>query len=198
MDSDDDDQPEDFDFREEIEEYEEDDLGEYKSPEEGFYYGEEGEEEFVIESGSRIDTGAEWRDYGDGVSKSRVGMAREMDIDEDLGTMMVDEKFKRMEMMSRTPMDMFRILARKIKEKYNISESVYTDSLRIAQNIEAENRGLKFKNPSAILFALLCMENKVIKAKNVEVIYEEMAKHEKMNKTDLLRYIFFVQEMFKK
>lgn len=179
-------------------EYDDEDIEEYKTPIDDLEYGGGDEDDgFVAEDDSRIDSGAEWRDYGDGVSKSRVGIARAADIDEDLGTMMVDDKFKKMEQMSRTPEDMFRILARKIKERYNINDGVYDDSLRIMQYLNKQNRKLKFKNPAAIIFALLCIKDNKIVEKSIDEIYEEMAKHEKMNKTDLLRYIFFVQDVLK-
>ncbi|MDD4930610.1 MAG: hypothetical protein PHG66_00455 [Candidatus Colwellbacteria bacterium] len=179
-------------------EYDDEDIEEYKTPVDDLEYGDGGgDDEFVADTDSRIDTGAEWNDYGDGASKSRVGIARAADIDEDIGTMMVDEKFKKMEQMSRTPEDMFRILARKIKERYDISDGVYDDSLRIMQYLNKQNRKLKFKNPAAIIFALLCIKDTKIDNKSIDKIYDEMAKHEKMNKTDLLRYIFFVQDVLK-
>lgn len=175
-----------------------DDLDEYKTPTDDLEYGgEDMDDEFVPDTGGRIDTGAEWNDYGDAVSKSRVGIARAADIDEDLGTMMVDDKFKKMDQMSRTPEDIFRMLSRKIKERYDLSEGVYDDSLRIMQYLNRQNRKLKFKNPAAILFALLCIKDGKIVDKEIDKIYNEMAKHEKMNKTDLLRYIFFVQDVLK-
>lgn len=180
-------------------EYDDDDIGEYKTPVDDLEYGGGDDEDgFVPDNNDgRIDSGAEWNDYGDGVSKSRVGIARAADIDEDLGTMMGDEKFKKMEQMSRTPEDMFRILARKIKERYDINDGVYDDSLRIMQYLNKQNRKIKFKNPAAIIFALLCIKDNKIVDKAIGKIYDEMAKHEKMNKTDLLRYIFFVQDVMK-
>jgi len=180
-------------------EYDEDDIGEYKTPTDDLEYGGGDDEDgFTADTDSRIDTGAEWNDYGDAVSKSRVGIARAADIEEDLGTMMVDEKFKKMEQMSRTPEDIFRMISRKIKERYDIPEGVYDDSLRIMQYINKQNRKLKFKNPAAILFSLLCIKNDMIDKKQLDKVYDEMAKHEKMSKIDLLRYIFFVQDMLKK
>lgn len=177
--------------------YDEDDIEEYKTPTDELEYGGEESDEFVPESESRVDLGPEWNEYGDGVSKSRVGIARAADIEEDLGTMNVDEKFKKMERMSRTPEDIFRILARKIKERYDISDGVYDDSLRIMQYINKQNRKLKFKNPSAIMFSLLCIrEGEIIKDK-IDKVYNDMAKNEKMNKSDLLRYIFFVKDVLK-
>lgn len=178
-------------------EYDDDDIGEYKTPVDDLEYGGGEDDDFVVDTESRLDTGAEWNDYGDGVTKSRVGIARAMDIDEDLGTMMVDEKFKKMEQMSRTPEDMFRILARKIKERYEISEGIYDDSLRIMQYINKQNRKLKFKNPAAIIFGLLCIKEGQIVEKTIDKVYEDMAKHEKMNKSDLLRYVFFVQDVLR-
>lgn len=175
----------------------EDDINEYKTPTGDDEYGDVGEESdgFIVDE-SRIDMGAEWNDYGDGISKSRVGIARAADIDEDLGTM-VDEKFKRMEQISRSPEDMFKILARKIKDKYDLSEGVYDDSLRIMQYTNKQNRKIKFKNPGAIIFALLCIKDNKIIDENIENIYETMAKHERMTKIDLLRYIFYVSDLLK-
>ena len=188
---------EEFYFDEGGADYDEDDnLDEYKTPTgDEEYGGGEEEEGFIVEE-SRIDMGAEWRDYGDDISKSRVGIARAVDIEEDLGTM-IDEKFKRMEQISRSPEDMFKILARKIKDKYELSEGVYDDSLRIMQYTNKQNRKIKFKNPGAILFALLCIKDNKIIDENIETIYETMAKHERMTKIDLLRYIFYVNDLLK-
>ena len=188
---------EEFYFDEGGADYDEDDnLDEYKTPTgDEEYGGGEEEEGFIVEE-SRIEMGAEWRDYGDDISKSRVGIARAVDIEEDLGTM-IDEKFKRMEQISRSPEDMFKILARKIKDKYELSEGVYDDSLRIMQYTNKQNRKIKFKNPGAILFALLCIKDNKIIDENIETIYETMAKHERMTKIDLLRYIFYVNDLLK-
>ena len=158
---------EEFYFDEGGADYDEDDnLDEYKTPTgDEEYGGGEEEEGFIVEE-SRIDMGAEWRDYGDDISKSRVGIARAVDIEEDLGTM-IDEKFKRMEQISRSPEDMFKILARKIKDKYELSEGVYDDSLRIMQYTNKQNRKIKFKNPGANLLRYIFYVNDLLKTKGV-------------------------------
>lgn len=176
---------------------EEDDLDEYKTPTDELEYGGFGggdDDGFIVDEESNIDTTAGRSEYGEG---ARTGMARAVDIDEDLGTMMMDDKFKKMDMMSRTPEDMFRMIARKIKERYEMSDGVYDDSLRIMQYLNKQNRKLKFKNPAAILFALLCIKDGEILDDNIDDVYNNMAKHESMYKTDLLRYIFFVQDVLK-
>lgn len=174
-------------------------LDGYKTPPDNFVFGEEEfQEEFIPEADNRIDFGAEWRNFSqeNGVNKSRVGIARAVDIEEDLGTMaMVDEKFGKTEQMSRTPEDIFRTIATRTKLRYDINEGVYDDALRIMQYINRRNRKLRYKNPSAILFALLCINDKEIQKEEIDTIYEKMAKHEKMSKVDLLRYIFFVQDI---
>lgn len=172
-------------------------LDSYKTPPDNFVFGEEEfQDEFIPEADNRIDFTAEWRDFGDGVNKSRVGIARAVDIEEDLGTMaMTDEKFGKTEQMSRTQEDIFRIIATRTKLRYDINEGVYDDSLRIMQYINRQNRKLRYKNPSAILFALLCISDGEIQKEEIDKIYEKMAKHEKMTKVDLLRYIFFVQDI---
>lgn len=172
-------------------------LDGYKTPPDNFVFGEEEfQDEFIPEVDNRIDFGAEWRDFGDGVNKSRVGIARAVDIEEDLGTMaMTDEKFGKTEQMSRTPEDIFRVIATRTKLRYDINEGVYDDALRVMQYINRQNRKLRYKNPSAILFALLCINEGEIQKEEIDKIYETMAKHEKMGKVDLLRYIFFVQDI---
>lgn len=178
-----------------------DDLNEYRTPDdEEYIQGDGGDDvdEFVPESDSRIDTGAEWRDYGDGISKSRVGIARAIDIDEDLGTMTQHDTFNRLERISRSPEDMFRIIARKTKERYKIQDGIYDDSLRVLQYMRKRGRKVKFKNPSAILFALLCLKDGKIVKGEISSVYEKMARHEKMTETDLVRYIFFVKDVLEK
>ena len=182
-------------------EIDDDNIDDYKTPldDDLEYKGDEenNEDLFMEEPMGKLDTGAEWRDYGDGASKSRVGIARASDIDEDLGTIMMDGKFNKLQLMTRTPEDMFRIISRKIKDRYDLTDSTYDDSLRIMQYINTQNRNLKFKSPTGIILSLLCIrDGKILKDKVVEV-YTNMAKNENMTEIDLMRYIFFVKDILK-
>jgi len=176
--------------------YDDDDMDDYKSPTDEDFADDMDSD--IIEDDSRIDMGAEWRNYGDGVDPSRVGMARPTDIDEDLGTMIMDDKFKKMEQMSRTPEDMFRIIGQRIITRYDLSEDLFNEAQRIMQYINRQNRKLKFKNPAAIIFALLCIEDTNIIKDRIDKVYEEKAKHEKMSKSDFVRYLFFVHDLIVK
>lgn len=207
MDSDNEDRDEYFndDEYQDRDEYEEDDnLDEYKTPSDEDYFDKEGDDnldsDIIAEDDSFIDTGAEWRDFADGgPSKSRVGQARAIDIDEDLGTIIADDKFKRFERISRTPEDIFRSLAMDTISKYNISkdENIYNDALRIMQIINKHNKRLKYRNPRTIVFALLVFTDRKIDKKKLDKVYDEKAKHENMTKIDLLRYAFFIENLRK-
>jgi hypothetical protein len=192
----------DIEERDDYDSDEEDNLGEYGTPtdEEFKEYGEFDEEDGYIESDelSRIDTGAEWRNFEEGYDKSRVGIAREIDIDEDLGTMIVDERFKKIEQMSRTPEDIFRSSVLKITQDYDLPKGIYEDSLRVMQLINKHKQKLKYKNPAAIVFALLVFETsgKISRTK-LEKVYKNMANKEQMTQVDLLRYAFFIQNLRK-
>lgn len=188
------------DDRDDYGEEDEDDLADYKTPtdEDLEALGINHEDEYEAEDDSRIDMGAEWRDFADGgASKSRVGMARAIDIDEDLGTMIVDERFKKMERMARTPEDIFRALAMDTATKYNLSKENYDDAIRVMQLINKHNKRLKYKSPRAIMFALLVFTNTTIDRAKLDKIYNDKAKHENMTKMDLLRYAIFIQTLRK-
>ena len=179
----------------------EENLDEYKTPTDEDFdaLGKAAEsDDFVPEEDYRIDTGAEWRDFSDGgPTKSRVGMARAADIDEDLGTLIVDEKFKKLERMSRTPEDIFRAIAMDTATKYGLGKDVYEDSLRVMQLINKHNKRVKYRNPRAIMFAILVFTNGKIDKKKLDKVYEDKAVHEKMTKIDLLRYAFFIRDLRK-
>jgi transcription initiation factor TFIIIB Brf1 subunit/transcription initiation factor TFIIB len=183
----------------------EDNLDEYKTPDEDYFDKEEKDEndgydneDIVGQDDSYIDTGAEWRDFGDGEpSKSRVGQARSLDIDEDLSTIISDERFKKFGQMNKTPEDIFKTLIRDTISKYNVSKDIYEDSLRVMQLINKHNKRLKYRNPQAVVFALLVFTDRNIDKKKLDKIYEEKAKHENMKKIDLLRYAFFIENLRK-
>lgn len=185
----------DDDYRQD--EYDDEDFGEYKTPTDEDYEKYD-EDDIVAEDDSRIDTGAEWRDFADGgPSKSRVGMARAADIDEDLGTMVLDKRFQKIERMTRTPEDIFRAIAMDTVNRYGLSKDNYDDALRIMQLINKHNKRLKYKSPRAIVFAILVFTDKKIDKTKLNKIYEEKAKNEHMSKMDLLRYALFIQNLRK-
>lgn len=178
---------------------EEQDLDQYKSPGDDINFNED--DENIYAEDSYIDTGAEWRDFSDSgdASKSRVGMARALDIDEDLSTLIEGDKFKKFNQMSRTPEDIFKTIVLDTISSYNISkdENIYDDSMRIMQLINKHNKRLKYRNPKAIVFALLVFSDRKIDKKKLDKVYDEKAKHEHMTKIDLLRYVFFIENLRK-
>lgn len=178
--------------------YDEDDIGEYKTPtdEDLEAYAIE-EDEMGIRDDYRIDTGAEWRDFEGDISKSRVGMARAVDVEDDLGTMIVDDKFKKLERMTRTPDDVFRMIAMDTVTKHGINKEVYDDALRIMQLINKHNKRLKYKSPKAIVLALLVFSGSSIDKNKLEKVYNDKVKQENMTKIDLLRYAMFIQNIRK-
>lgn len=195
----------DEDTKDDYEDEDGDDLDKYKTPtdEDLEILGSKGgkNDDYDIEEDDgygKIDTGAEWRDFADdGPSKSRVGMARATDIDEDLSTMVMDDRFNKLERISRTPEDIFRAITMDTVNKYNLSKGHYDDCIRIMQLINKQNKKLKYKNPKAIVFSLLIItDNKIDKSK-LDKVYEDKAKHEKMSKLDLLRYCIFVIDLKK-
>lgn len=200
----------DYQYEDQTDEYDEyneynddDDIDNYKSPtDEDFQDLERNddidEQEDIMEDDSVIDTGAEWRDFADGgPSKSRVGMARAMDIEEDLGTMINDDRYKKLDRMTKTPEDIFRSIAMDVSLRYKLTKDNYEDGLRIMQLINKHDRKLKYKSPKAIMFAILVFTGDKIDKTKLEKIYKDKASHENMSKIDLLRYAFFIQTLRK-
>ena len=186
-----------------------DDLGGYESMDEMDYLKtspDEGRESDFLKAGKedepiaddaygKISMEAEWRDFGDGVSKSRVGIARANDIEEDLGTIALDDTFKSVERRMRSPADIYRGMCAKIMERYELHRGVYDDALRIMQMCNRQKRGIRYKNPAGIMFAIMCIKNGKIDEEEFDKVFDKMAKEEKMLKEDLLRYIFFVKSV---
>jgi hypothetical protein len=183
-----------YDEDDNIDDYESDDDGDFREEDADVVGG--GDDGFLPDD-KYIDQGAEWRDFGDGANKSRVGEARPLDIIEDLTTVAGDDRFKKLEQMTKTPEDIFRIMSRNVIAKYrNKLSEYYNEGIRVMQFINARNRKLKFKNPAGILFALYCIKDgEISSGEYIDDVYETMAKNENMTKIDLLRYIFFVYEM---
>jgi hypothetical protein len=171
-----------------------DGLDSYRSPS-GDDYGEPEEiPEFKEVTDSYIDTGAEWRDFADGgASKSRVGMARRVDIvDEDLGTFIFDDKYKKLEKISRTPEDIYRVMTLDTVKKYNLPNELVSDSLRIMQYIKQYNKVLKFKSPKLVVLALTVIKENKLDIYSLNKIIEKVS-DEGITKMDIIRYVTFIQ-----
>jgi hypothetical protein len=170
-----------------------DDFNEDDYPEFDYYDEQNGGEEdvFLPEDDQDIFRSA----YSD---RERIGFFQERDIDEVPGTYVDGEKFNKFEIQNRTPEDIFRAIVNDTSRRYDISKQETNDSLRIMQKINSQNRNLKYKNPKAILFAILVFNIRgEIDKRLLERVYEEKAKNEDISKIDLLRYAFFVQEVRK-
>jgi hypothetical protein len=154
------------------------------------------EDELVSEK-YEIDPQAEWRNSNDSPDKSRVGMARGEDIEEDIGTTVADERFKKIEKMTRTPEDFFRATSNDIKRRYKLTQADYNNSIAVMNLINKHNKGLKYKSPQAIILALLVFTNKKIDKNKLNSVYEDMAVNENMTKIDLLRYAIFIENLRK-
>ena len=186
-------------YEEDIEELDYADEDEYKSMERE---SDEVDDYMIAEDISRLDTGAEWRDFRDSgdPSKSRVGMARPTDIDEDLGTMIVDEKFQKIGRMTKTPEDIFRAIVLKTVSTYRLDKWYENEASQVMQLINKHNMRLKYRSPQAIVLALLVFDGEKISKSKLEEVYKEKifvekAKHQVMSKLDLLRYALFIQHL---
>ncbi len=147
---------------------------------------------------------AEWREFsGDQESRkrSRVGMARAVDIEESLGLEIggggnLAKIQERIDRQNKTPEDIFKTLARKMIEKYHLPKETETDAARVMQRINSRNKKLKFKSPQAIVFALQTFDqDREIDKKKLKEVYETMANDEKISLFDLVRYARFVQDI---
>ncbi len=159
-------------------------------------------EEAFDEQEFNINLGAEWREFEGDKSKSRVGAARELDIDEDLRTDIMGggilaQKMKKMERMTRTPEDVFKIILTKTIKDHDLSNKYYNEALRVMQKINRQDKKLRFKNPKAIIFALIVLSEsgKNINKKVLKNVVEEHGMKENINEIDLLRYIFFIEKL---
>lgn len=124
----------------------------------------------------------------------QIGAPRAFGVEEDLSTML-DNKFGRFDRLTRTNEQIYNILAVKAKERLGLSYDVLNDTLRIMNNIKKENRGLRYKNPVAIMLASMCLQNKKIDKNKLNKIYEQYGKLENMTKADILRYCFFLVDI---
>lgn len=166
----------------------------------------DGVEDF-LDDGEKLDDinmGAEWREFSNDAEsrkKSRVGQAREADIEEDFNTMIggngkLAKIQERIDRQNKSPEDIFKTLVRRTIGKYNLPKGVENDAIRVMQNINKQNRKLKFKSPQAIVFALLVFnEKREIDKKELHKVHKDMAEQEKITLFDLLRYAFFVREL---
>jgi hypothetical protein len=164
-------------------EYNEFDYDEFNQRENEFEYDEFNQEEDRFQ--------AVYKDI------ERTGFARPSDIDETLGTFVEGEKFNRIELQTRTPEDIFRAIVNETARRYeDITGNEITESLRIMQRINNQDKKLKYKNPKAILFAILVFNIRgEIDRRLLDQVYEKKAKNEDISKIDLLRYAFFIKEL---
>lgn len=153
---------------------------------------------------SNISLEAEWREFnGDDASRkrSRVGMARDNDIEESLGLEIggggkLAKIQERIDRQNKTPEDIFKTLVRKTIEKYHLPKGLETGAIRVMQKINSKNKKLKFKSPSCIVFALECFNEKnEVDKKKIKKVFDTMADDEKISMFDLLRYAFFVKDL---
>lgn len=124
----------------------------------------------------------------------RLGAPRAFGIEEDLSTMEIDG-YRRIDQMSRTNEQIYKILATKAKERLNLNNNILNDTLLIMNKINKKDRGLRYKNPVAIMLALLCINNNKIDKQKLNKIYEQYGKQENMTEADILRYCFFVVDI---
>ena len=156
--------------------------------------------EFAEDKSSYISMEQEWRDFKDSgdASKSRVGIAHASDVDIGLSTIIEGRKESRLEQMLHTPEDNFRSIAMKTIKKFNLSNEIYTDSLRVMQMINLQNRRLKYISPQLVIFALLIIEEDKITLdllKKYNIFKESNIEEKTKNKIDILRYAFFIKEL---
>ena len=147
-------------------------------------------------SGSYIDSGAEWRDFADGgPTKSRVGMARRADLtDEDLGTVIFDDRFKKLERISRTPEDVFRLGVYDAVKRYNLSSDLASDALKLAEYMRTYNRGLRYRNPRLVVLALSVITGGKIDIKGLPGVVKTGGE-DGVTDFDIIRYASFILDL---
>lgn len=156
---------------------------------------DENDDDEIIEGndGAYISSGPEWRDFGDGEpSKSRVGIARSNDIDEDL-SLAYNVDFKHLEKLNKTPEDIYKYIVLQTIDKYRLDKNLYDTSLKILKILKQKNIKIKYKNPKAILFAIMCVEDKKINMQKLKELSDKII-DEKIGSIDLLRYCFLIQD----
>ena len=185
---------EDVPDEEELEDFDESQFEEADMDESAF----QAEEEFEHAEGEISMLGE--RVFADSKTTSRVGLARDADIEETFGLEIgggklskIQEKISR---QSRTPDDIYREIAHNIVSKYNLPKTLETDSIRVLQEINRQNKKLRFKSPAAIIFALQTFDDdKNISKDKIHRVFQDQASKEYMDISDLLRYSFFVGKL---
>ena len=144
---------------------------------------------------SYIDESQDIRHFNDGgKDQRRTGGPRTAGVDESLGTVMLGGN-KKLEQMSRTPEDIFRIIVNNTINQYDLGKDVFDDAMRIMQLINNQKKRLRFKNPKAIVFGSLVLDRNNVDKKKFKSIYIDYARKEGLTKMDLLRYAFFIQRL---
>ena len=193
-----------YDEDEEVDDYgddngEEYDESKYESAEEDemYRYKDDEEDEFIEgNGGAYIDSGAEWRDFRDSgdVSKSRVGMARDTSLDDDL-SLAFNIDFKHLELLSKTPEDIYKALCLETISKYGLEKNLYDMALKVLKKLKDRGIRIKYKNPKMIIFSIMSFKNGSIDNELLEKSLSNFSSDDKVKKIDLVRYCFLIEKL---
>ena len=124
----------------------------------------------------------------------RIGFAR--DEEELLGTVTEGLKISKFDIQNRTPEDIFRIILNETIKKYDLSKNEYDEAISVMKKIKEQDKKIKYKNPKAILFALMVFNQRgEIDKSKLNSVYDSKAKNEDISKIDLLRYARFIERL---